>query len=75
VKKSFTAKGARDTKERNSFTAKDAKDAKGIIIRSRATTRSLAGCPDCSFSLASFAAFAVRLLFSLASFASFAVKL
>jgi hypothetical protein len=30
VMKSFTAKDAKDTKEKKSFAAKDAKDAKGI---------------------------------------------
>jgi hypothetical protein len=35
---SFTAKDAKDTNERNSLTARGAKDAKGIIIRSKATT-------------------------------------
>ena len=33
--KSFTAKGAKDTKERNSLNAKAAKDAKGIYTKTK----------------------------------------
>jgi hypothetical protein len=35
IRKSFTAKAAKDTKERKSSTAKDAKAAKKILVRTK----------------------------------------